>query len=106
MLSSRNRPPRPQLTARIFMFALIDMAGLACVAMGGSWFVAGRGALLPDFPTSTLEAVVTLAGGLAVMFWAVAHILRELAKQAPEMHARYDAYIRTHHPESQRDTTP
>jgi hypothetical protein len=33
------------------------------------------------------------------MFWSVARILREIAKQAPEMQARYDSYIRTHHPD-------
>ena len=36
------------------------------------------------------------------MIWAVARILREIAKQAPEMQAKYDAYIATHHPDKVR----
>jgi hypothetical protein len=36
------------------------------------------------------------------MVWAVARILREIAAQAPEMQARYDAYIATHHPDKVR----
>ena len=36
------------------------------------------------------------------MIWAVAHILREIAKQAPEMQARYDAYIASNHPDKVR----
>jgi hypothetical protein len=33
------------------------------------------------------------------MIWSVARILREIAKQAPEMQAKYDAYISANHPE-------
>ncbi|MGE5769062.1 MAG: hypothetical protein ACM32G_02065 [Betaproteobacteria bacterium] len=94
-----NPPPRPKLTGPIMLYALADVFGLSCVAIGGSWFAAGKGALLANFPTSTAEAVACTAGGLVVMFWSVARILREIAKQAPEMQARYDAYIRTHHPD-------
>ncbi len=36
------------------------------------------------------------------MIWAVARILREIAKQAPEMQARYDAYIAKNHPDKVR----
>jgi hypothetical protein len=94
-----NRPPRPKLTGPIMLYALADVFGLSCVAIGGSWFAAGKGTLLANFPTSTAEAVACTAGGLVVMFWSVARILREIAKQAPEMQARYDAYLRTHHPD-------
>ena len=33
------------------------------------------------------------SGGVAVMVWSVARILRELAQQGPEMQAKYDAYL-------------
>lgn len=99
MFNPGIRPPRPRLTGRIAAYALIDVFGLSCVAIGASWFAAGKGAILADFPTSAAEAVACSAGGLALMFWAIARILRELARQAPEMQAGYDAYLATQHPE-------
>jgi len=97
-----TRPPRPRLTGRIFAYALADVFGLTCVAIGASWFAAGKGVIFANFPTSTAEAVACTAGGVAVMIWAVARILRELAKQGPEMQARYDAYIAARHPDKAR----
>ena len=102
MLNSRLRPPRPRLTGRILLYALADVFGLSCVAIGASWFVEQKGAILANFPTSAVEAVACTAGGVVVMFWAIARILRELAKQSPEMKARYDDYIATHHPDKVR----
>ena len=97
-----TRPPRPRLTGRIFAYALVDVFGLFCVAIGASWFASGRGTILANFPTSTVEAMACTAGGVAVMIWAVARILREIAKQGPEMQARYDAYIAARHPDKVR----
>ena len=102
MLNPSNRPPRPTLTGPIFLYALVDMFGLACVGIGASWFAAGKGAIVADFPTSTVDAVACTAGGVAVMLWAVARILRELAKQSPEMQARFEAYVGTQHPDKVR----
>lgn len=102
MLNTSNRPPRPTLTGPIFLYALVDVFGLFCVGIGASWFAAGKGAILASFPTSTVEAVACTAGGVAVMLWAVTRILREIAKQAPQMQARYDAYIAAHHPDKAR----
>ncbi len=99
MFNSANRPPRPQLTGPIMGYALVDVFGLSCVGIGASWFAAGKGAILANFPTSAVEAVACTAGGAAVMIWAVSRILREIAKQAPEMQAKYDAYIGVHHPD-------
>lgn len=99
MLKSPLRPPRARLTGPIFVYAIADVFGLACVSIGASWFAAGKGAILSDFPTSTVEAVACTAGGIAVMLWSVARILREIAKQAPEMQAGYDAYIAANHPD-------
>lgn len=102
MLNPGIRPPRPRLTGRIAAYALVDVFGLSCVGIGASWFAAGKGAILASFPTSAVEAVVCTAGGAAVMIWAVARILREIAKQAPELQARYDAYIAANHPDKAR----
>ena len=97
-----TRPPRPRLTGRIFAYGMLDVFGLACVAIGASWFAAGKGAILTNFPTSTAEAVACTAGGVVVMIWSVSRILREIAKQAPEMQAKYDAYLAVHHPDKLR----
>lgn len=97
-----TRPPRPRLTGRIFAYALVDVFGLFCVALGASWFASGKGAILANFPTSTVEAVASTLGGTVLMLWSAARILREIAKQAPEMQARYDAYIAAHHPDKVR----
>jgi hypothetical protein len=84
------------------LYALADVAGLSCVGIGASWFAAGKGAIVTGFPNSAAEAVACTAGGVAVMLWAIARILRELGKQAPQMQARYDAYIAAHHPDKVR----
>jgi hypothetical protein len=99
MLNNSIRPPRPTLTGPIFLYALIDVFGLSCVGIGASWFAAGKGAILAGFPNSAVEAVACTAGGAAVMIWAVARILREIAKQAPQMQAKYDSYLRANHPD-------
>lgn len=106
MLNNSFRPPRPRLTARILGYALIDVFGLSCVAIGASWFAAGKGVIFADFPSSTVEAVACTAGGVAVMFWAVSRILREIGRQAPEMQARYDAWIAARHPDKQPPAPP
>ncbi|MGE5491257.1 MAG: hypothetical protein ACM31P_08265 [Actinomycetota bacterium] len=93
-----NRPPRPRLTLRILAYALADVFGLACVSIGASWFVSGKGAIVAGFPSSLAEAVACTAGGVVVMFWAVARILREIRKQGPELEARYRQYINENHP--------
>ena len=97
-----TRPPRPRLTGRIFAYGMVDVFGLACVAIGASWFAAGKGAILANFPTSTAEAVACTLGGVVVMIWSVSRILSEIAKQAPEMQAKYDAYLAAHHPDKLR----
>ena len=99
MFNSTNRPPRPELTGRIALYGLVDVFGLSCVGIGASWFAAGKGAILTNFPTSTAEAVVCTLGGTAVMIWSVSRILREIAKQGPQMQAKYEAYIATNHPD-------
>ena len=99
---STTRAPRPRLTGPIFGYAMIDVFGLTCVGIGASWFAAGKGAIFANFPTSTAEAVAFTVGGVIVMLWSVSRILREIAKQAPEMQAKYDAYIAAHHPDKVR----
>lgn len=88
-----QRPPRPQLTGKIFLYGLLDIFGLTCVALGGTWFFQHKPVLLHDFPGSAAEAVACAAGGVAVMIWAVAHIFQEMGKQAPAIEAGIDAHV-------------
>lgn len=97
-----NRPPRPRLTVRILAYALADVFGLFCVSIGASWFVAGKGAIIAGFPSNLAEAVACTAGGVVVMLWAMARILREIARQGPELQARYQRYVAENYPEKFR----
>lgn len=91
-----QRPPRPQLTGKIFLYGLVDVFGLTCVALGGTWFFQHQPVLLRNFPTSTAEAVACAAGGVAVMIWAVGHIFQEMGKQAPLIQAEMDKQLQAH----------
>ena len=99
MINSEFRPPRPRLTLPIAGYALADVFGLTSLALGASWFVASKGAIIEGFPASMAEAVACTLGGAVVMFWAVARILREIAKQGPQMQAEYERYVAARHPE-------
>ena len=57
---------------------------------------------MANFPASAAEAVACTAGGVVVLFWAVARILREIAKQGKEMQAAYDTYLAANHPDKVR----
>lgn len=98
-MSLLNRPPRPRMTGRIALYALGDVFGLSCFAMGVSWFAAGKGALFASFPTSMAEAAASAIGGIAVMIWSAGHIMREIQKQGPDLQMRYERYVRENYPE-------
>lgn len=65
---------RPGIAAVRYALSLIF--GLLCIVLGGSWFVAGKGAILAGFPASTAEAVACAAGGIAVALWAADRLRR------------------------------
>jgi hypothetical protein len=81
---------RPRLTLKILWYAIADVAGMACFATGAVWLAQGKALFIPGFPTSTLEALAATAGGLALMFWAAARILRELPRR-PARQAREES---------------
>ena len=87
-----TRAPRPRLTLRILGYACADIFGLTTLAIGATWFIDKKPTVLASFPTNMLEAGICAIGGLVVMFWGVVHVLQELAKQAPEMQAKYERY--------------
>jgi hypothetical protein len=74
--------PRPRLTPAILVFAVIDVAGMVLFATGAMWFAHGQPLFIRDFPTNPIEAGAAIAGGLLLMFWAAARILRALLRNA------------------------
>ena len=77
-----NRPafkPSPRLIG----YLAADLFGFFCIALGVSWLAGAPGLILADFPRSTVEAVASAAGGVAVIAWAIGGILRELGRLAP-----------------------
>ena len=72
---------RPRLTPAILAFAVVDVAGMVLFATGAMWFAHGTPLFIPNYPNDPFEAGVALAGGLLLMVWAAARILRELLKQ-------------------------
>ena len=78
----QTRPSqRPRLTLSILLFAAVDIAGMVLFATGAMWFAHGTPLFIPNYPNDPFEAGVALAGGLLLMVWAAARILRELLKQ-------------------------
>jgi len=73
---------RPRLTLPILAFAVVDIAGMVLLATGVMWFAHGQPLFIPGFPTGPLGAGAAIAGGLLLMFWAAARILRELLRNA------------------------
>ena len=73
-----RRPNRPQLTLKILLYALFDVAGMISLATGALWLARGQSLFIAGFPTNIAEALAALIGGLALMLWAAAQILREL----------------------------
>lgn len=76
-MDSRQRPP---VTLKVMFYALLDATGMLIFASGLMWLVRQQTLFIPDFPTSTASAVVTVAAGIALMVWSAARILRELAR--------------------------
>ena len=102
-MSLMNRPPRPRMTGLIALYALGDVFGLSCFAMGVSWFAIGKGAFFVSFPTSIAEAAVCAIGGIVVVIWSAGHIMREIQKQGPDLQRRYERYVRENYPEKAKN---
>ena len=72
---------RPQLTLKIVAYALFDVAGMVSLATGALWLARGQTLFIAGFPSSIAEALAAEVGGLALMLWAAAQILRELMQR-------------------------
>ena len=62
-------------------FAIFDGIGMILFATGALWFAKGQSLFIPGYPGNMLEAMATLIGGLMLMLWAAAQIVRELIKR-------------------------
>ncbi|WP_295482609.1 hypothetical protein [Accumulibacter sp.] len=70
------------MTLKVLFFAVLDGAGIIVFASGAMWLVRSQTLFIPDFPTSTPTAVLTVVAGISLMLWATAQMLRELIKAA------------------------
>ena len=77
------RPPRPRLKPAILLFLALDLVGMALFATGALWFAQGRTLFIPGYPTGALDAGIAIVGGLLLMIWSAARILRELFLNRP-----------------------
>jgi len=80
MTPAQNLRPagRPRLTLKILGYAVFDMVGMIALATGAVWLARGQSLFIAGFPTTLAEALAAVVGGLALMLWAAAQILREL----------------------------
>ena len=75
---------RPQLTFKILFYAVFDVVGMVSFATGAMWLVRQQALFVKGFPTTTLEAVAATLGGLLLMIWAAAQIIREMLTRASD----------------------
>jgi len=75
---------RPQLTFKILFYAVFDVVGMVSFATGAMWLVRQQALFVKGFPTTTLEAVAAALGGLLLMIWAAAQIIREMLTRASD----------------------
>lgn len=72
---------RPQLTITILFYAVFDIFGMAVFATGLLWLTQEKSLFIPGFPSTMIEALAATLGGLLLMTWAAARIVRELIKR-------------------------
>ncbi len=65
-------------------YAIFDVVGMVFFATGVMWFSKGQTLFISNFPTNLTEALLALVGGLLLMLWAAAQILRELLTRPPD----------------------
>lgn len=73
---------RPKLTFSILQWALLDVAGMLVLALGGFYLLRDEN-IIPGFPSSTLEAIAVVVVGIGMIFAAAVKMLAEVMAQAP-----------------------
>ena len=74
---------RPKLTAAIMQWALLDVAGILVLAVGGFYLLRNE-TLIAGFPSSTLEAIAVVVVGIGMIFAAAVKMLAEVMAQMPQ----------------------
>lgn len=73
---------RPKLTFSILQWALLDVAGMLVLALGGFYLLRDEN-IIPGFPSSTLEAIAVVVVGIGMIFASAVKMLAEVMAQAP-----------------------
>lgn len=69
---------RPQLTPMVLFYAVFDGLGMLAFSGGALWLGKKQALFFAGFPASNFDALLLVVGGVALMLWASAQILREL----------------------------
>lgn len=80
----RAQRPRPRITPRLLWWGLVDAFGMLMLSLGGGWLATGGPVLWSRFPTGRGEAWACVVLGVAIIFFAVVQILKELVHQLPQ----------------------
>lgn len=73
---------RPKLTFSILQWALLDVAGMLVLALGGFYLLRDEN-IIPGFPSSTLEAIAVVVVGIGMIFASAVKMLAEVMAQMP-----------------------
>lgn len=77
-----NKKFRPKLTATLIQWALVDVAGMLVLALGGIYLLRDEN-IIAGFPSSTLEAIAVVVVGVGMIFAAAVKMLAEVLAQTP-----------------------
>lgn len=67
---------------RKLAYGVAGLFGIFCGVLGSLWLVKGPRPLGMAFPHNRAEAFAAIAGGIAVVCWAAARLLKDMARQA------------------------
>ncbi|NTV09621.1 MAG: hypothetical protein HGA47_02495 [Zoogloea sp.] len=76
MMQPSTRSVRLRLTPALLGWALVDLAGVVIVALGGAYLAAGI-TVIPGLPGNTLQAVLCILAGIGTISVAGVKMLAE-----------------------------
>ena len=69
---------RLRLTPKVLAYIACDVLGIVLFSSGSLWLIRGLPLFFRDFPATKAEAFIALGGGLVLMVYAIARLLREM----------------------------
>lgn len=69
---------RLRLTPKVLAYIACDVLGIALFSSGTLWLIRGVPLFFRGFPVTKAEAFIALSGGLVLMVYAIARLLREM----------------------------